>query len=557
MVEIPKILSFIEKQKLKYEETFRSIDLDLTENKELLLKHDFWVNLNEKIDYLEFTLGISLKNKETKNEFTLQVKENFEITRTEDIKLFASKIPKLMSVKDVDISKKEIFKKLQEEIKKEILNSKTHSLTNLFLIIRKIRISNYIHDQYDLSEAYKLCFWSSLDKFNGYMKSANLLDLSENLIEKGKIVAIIVPNNNIYFSNFFEIISLDKIAENTKDLNKNKIKVDLVKDLLSNYKIETEFVENTPIFPIAFENIKIDELTEKYWLSYSRIIMYTIYSIISEKVSIISEDKNEFELSFVYNPKQRLNFIHNEISGSLIVGDLKKEDNSYEYTKEKIIEIVTRFVNMGYFSGIGTEREIRNYSIEKLQKTEFRHLNKLYDFYEELITQYSVFKRNLIEGKIADLKKSTEFIEKSLRTIVTDVTKATTKVTQEITKSFLTSIGSTAVTVLGYVLDNQESNLMWFYRILAPLVGLAFAAIFLTEICTTRKGVLTQINLYVESRDELEEKIGKRKELRKLEKQLWAKRDYFIIVFRLIIVLFSILVCFIGYAIFIVNTSGL
>ncbi|NHJ49000.1 MAG: hypothetical protein FK733_14535 [Asgard group archaeon] len=418
------------------------------------------------------------------------------------------------------------------------------------------------------------------------------MDISEYLIEKAKIVTIIVPNEpneNIYFSNFFEITSLDKIDdiynvstiepanESTKKSTKEptkkqtkepakkptkkqpnyKEKAKSVKDLIESYKIESKFDDNTPIFPIDFDKRKDSDNEIEYWLNYSRMVYYTIYSILAKKIKRSKIDGEEwFEFKAKYIKEIKMNFKKNKGKDLIIhVKEDGKTGEPIKYEKKIMREMLRNFVNSGFLSGIGIQNEIRNYSLSEVQAY-YNHPSKLADYLDLLIQEHNNFRKSLLDGEIEKVKTTTEFIEKSLKTTVTELMKSTTKLTQQITKSVIAAITSTAVTIIGYIVDHLETNLKWFYILFTPFLAGSFFVVFIVEICSIRRGVIEQIDLYDKSKVVLEDKIGERWENEELEKQLDVKKKRFKRVFCFVFTVFLLLVAFvIGLMIFVLVTT--
>ena len=536
--KIQQLITFIEKLEIEYDENFKSLEYKISNSmKKLLLNHDFWNKFNKKSEQKRFILVINFINTNTNEEFSLKIDERLELYLPSEEE-FINKIMNFVNLieENDDFLDIKDFNALQKAIKNEIINLEDYKITELTLSFIKDEISDYILSKYAIPKFYKFIFWTSLEKFNKHMKNASLKSLSVNLIEVNKIIAIIVPDNDKIFSNFFEIYSINKINEINKDFELIKSKVDSISQLILGFKKETIFVDEAPIFPINFDLFNRNHLIDDYWLSYLRILIYSIYSLISNKVHIKHHEKKEFfEFHFGRYQKQTLNFTYDKDS-NITVNEIKNSTHKFKYEKEDIIEMLTTLTISNYFTGIGEEKNIRDICIERILSPQINNLFDLVGNYENLIDAQNKLKKDLISDRIDQINESYEYIDSILSKSASEISLATTKITQEITKSFLTLIGSTLVTLFGWYLKFANPDFAvpdWFYQILSPVIGLVFVIFFLMLIVSTKMGVVSQVRIFKQSRSDLIDKIGVRVNV-EIENNLWNNLKTFNVYFGII-----------------------
>lgn len=553
------MIEFFDSNNIQYDEDFDQILYIIKKPKSVLL-YDFeiWKGFNKKNKIDRINIIFTLEDKVSKNQYELKITDSLDIYHKRDDD-FNNKVATFKHlVNEIDRINKKDFSSYCEVLKNEIIESSTLNIINITISIRKEAINDYLCDQINLQNEIYFSFWSKLEKIDYYFKSNNLLTLSKNLVEKNQYKIIVVPGiKDVVFSNFFEITALDSINNIKSNLDQYMIKIKSLDELLENYENETEFTESTPNFPFLFSFINKKEIESKIWESMYSIIIYTILTILSDKVERFEKNNKEY-FNFYYGHNQQQTYrIFNKETNVILEDPNVKKHNEKIIEKSYILKILVNFSESRFFDSIGDfeEKRIRESSILRVLTPQLKDLSDLLINSENIISAQTRLRKDLIRGKIADLNETYKQMDSILRKSTNDISTATTKLTGEISKSFMTLVGTTLIALFGYFTDFSEAKFEipdWVFLILPPVVGLVFLVFFLLQIISILFGVISQKRIYDQSESELKLEVGV-KVNKKIKQNLKRNLKVFYVYFSLSLFLSLAIISLIIFAMVKIN----
>jgi len=524
---------------MQYDEDFEQIIYLIEKTKSgLLYNFEIWKGFNRKNTINRIYVTFTLEDKVNKNQCELKITDSLEIYHKRDDD-FNNKVAAFKHlVNETDKINKKVFSSFCEVLKNEIIESSTLNIINIAISIRKEEINDYLCEQIDLHNMIHFSFWSNQEKVDYYFKNNNLHTLSKNLVKKNQYKIMVIHGvKDVLFSNFFEITTLDSINNIKSNLDQYITKIESIDELIENYEKETEFAENTPNFPFLFSFINKKEIESKIWESLFSIIIYTILTILSDKVERFEKNKKEY-FNFYYGHNQQQTYrIFNKETNVILEDPNVKKQNEKIIEKSYILKILINFSKSRFFDSIGDfeEKRIRESSILRVLTPQLKDLSDLLINSENIISTQTRLRKDLIRGKIADLNETYKQMDSILRKSTNDISSATTKLTGEISKSFMTLVGTTLIALFGYFTDFSEAKFEipdWVFLILAPVVGLVFLVFFLLQIISILFGVISQKRIYDQSKSELILEVGV-KVNKKIEQNLKRNLKVFYVYFSL------------------------
>ena len=486
------------RNKSDYEEDFKSIVFkDI--NKDNLSNKQFWDYFKESTFNAKFSLELGLRY--NKKFILINIEEGFS-SNVKDYLGISKELDKLASILNLKVS--EINQKSINEISaifNNIVNNNNYKIEKKAISIHKEIINNYLNKKYvnPTIEFIDFIFWSSLERFLYSIQKRDLESIYLNIFESNKIKINVVPNNQkkVIFSNFFNINTLASL----EDINANEVylKKDFLrlKELFYLMNHETDINEEVPIFPF-FTPIEINEETRPIWNNLAKLVIFFIFTILSEKVTFskVIDGNTYYNFTYAHDKNQKISFIDFNEKEINILFDNSKRD-SLLISKDKIILIFDKMIKSNFFENIGKKesKSIRQSVILRIIKPPANDLVEILNSIEELLKYYTKQKEELFSLNLKEINSILNKLEVGIKKNFEEVTSATAKMSTEISKSLITMVSSAAVAIFTWYLKVTRENFpipVWIFRVIFPLIGGFFVIFFMMEIISIRRGVFTQ-----------------------------------------------------------------
>lgn len=561
MNTLVNLFYFLKQNELEFKEDFNSIQFQIPHNfsNKILLSDNFWENFDRKREKKRFRIIFDME----KNgyQFQIIIFENFSTNEIDkNIEDILSDF--YLSFKYIkEDSTEEDFNRIYELLKNEIINSDECSLRECRLVFSKKEINDYLSNIHIGNEIkfLDINIWSSLELFSEYIQEQTLEDLSSYLYKEDRLVIILIfEDNNIRFSNFFEIYSYKMISK-FNDLGKMFLdKFNQIRRHESSLKNESKF-ENVPIFPLLINNLDDGLIKNKIWRSISKIVLYYIISIYSiEIVQDKPRNKNDcYRFSYSDYRKQIISFgnLDNKI---LEITIIKEKPIIEKIEVNTILEYLKNIEEFNFFENIGNKESIllRQSSIRNLISKPAINLISLFLKTPDLLDYYKNFRKQLFEKKLGEIKDILEHLETRSKKSYVAISSSTTKITEEISKSILSIFGAIAIAVFSWFIKFVKEDVEipdYLYLIIIPLIVILFVVFMIMQLFSYKWRVNTEINNFNEVYNEIAEisTLTFPEEMKKTLKSNETRFNGYFITYLVISFLILVIVLgFLGYGIY-------
>lgn len=500
MKNIIDIIEFLNKEKIKFQEDFQGINFTiLKECKTVLKNKQFWTCFNNEISIPRFLLQIDIKYKNKTIPINIDEGISTDTSEFDKISDEFSRIAEILAVSQTNITDKEITALIKAF--NNILTDSEYKLEKCDLYIKKDAIGDYLAKIHSTNtDIYNLVFWSSLEQFTQWIEEKELKTISYFLAQQEKMAFIVIPgvSKKAIFSNFFSVYTLDKLVDlktNNEFLKEQYLRF---KDQLQSISIETELIDNTPIFPYILP-ISINKENEQIWHSLAKTVLFYLFTIFSKKVTL-SKSENQFNFLFGHDIQQSIEIIDINTT-NVEITIFNKSKITIDFAKKTVIDKFNELVQANFLENIGRKESIliRQSIILGMLAPPAEDLTTIIKNTDDLLKRFKSYRDELFGLKLKEINSIISQLESSAKKRSEEVSTATAKMTIELSKAVLSILGSTALTIFAWymkLIDKDFTIKSWIIRGIFPLIAGFFIIFFLMQIISIRRGVFTQKDIF-------------------------------------------------------------
>jgi len=500
MKNITEIIEFLNKEKIKFQEDFQGINFTMFKECKTVLKNkQFWTCFNKVISIPRFLLQIDLKYKNKIIPINIDEGISTDSSEFDKISDEFSRIAEIQAISQSNITDKEITALI--ETFNNILTNSEYKLEKCDLYIKKDAIGDYLAKIHSTNtDIYKLVFWSSLDQFAQWIEEKDLKTISNFLAQQEKMAFIVIPgvSKKVIFSNFFSVYTLDKLADlktNDEFLKEQYLRF---KDQLQSISIETELIDNIPIFPYILP-ISVNKENKQIWHSLAKTVLFYLFTIFSKKVTL-SKSENQFNFLFGHDIQQAIEIIDINTK-NVEITIYNKSKIKINFAKKIVIDKFNELVFANFLENIGRKDSIliRQSIILGMLAPPAEDLTSIIKNTDDLLKRFKSYREELFSLKLKEINSIISQLESSAKKRSEEVSTATAKMTIELSKAILSILGTTALTIFAWymrLINNDFTIKPWIIRGILPFIAGFFIIFFLMQIVSIRRGVFTQKDIF-------------------------------------------------------------